>query len=412
MIEEKTSTPRRAFYPSIEGLRGIAAIIVVANHVGVYTGQIGAQLFGQPGSGLFGSVLNRFEVGLPVFFGISGFLLFSPYATATLAGLRMPRTGPYFWHRALRIFPGYWVMTIAALVLLNREQIHTMWEAVRPFLVLQVYQHDALPVGMGQSWSLCVEIGFYLLLPFFSLGLHRFATAVADPGHRMRRMLIPIAVVALIGIVFTAYEHRPAAGAYPLYYLWLPGYLAFFAAGMALAVLAARKAQEPETDVAPARRPVPIGIYWGAALVCFIVVCSPLTGPSTVDYPSLGDAVVIHLIYIAAVLLLMWPLVRSRTEPRLATASLSRPAVLFLGRISYGIFLWHVVILDGYYTWTGRTLGTGNYWLLLVLTVLATLTLAAASYYLIEHPAMRLRKVVSQRAVLPVPAAPVSNVPD
>jgi peptidoglycan/LPS O-acetylase OafA/YrhL len=397
----------RIFFPALEGIRGIASLIVLFNHVGVYTGVIGSQLFGAPGVPVVGAVFNKFEVGLPIFFALSGVLLYRPFALATLTDSRRPPAGPYFWRRVLRIFPAYWVVTVVALVVLNRDAITGLWSVLRPLLVLQTYQQDAIPAGMGQTWSLGVEVPFYLLLPLFAVAVNRFARRAADERSRVRRMIVPLAVLVVVGLGFTVFTHLPSMGPYPLSSLWLPEYVGFLAVGMMLAVFSAREQVSGGGD----------GLYglavrhpawcWGGAAAVFVLACTPVGNPSTIDYPSAGPAALIELMYLVFVFLLVGPMTVPGGRSRLVATALGNPVAQFLGRISYGVFLWHVIFLDGWYAWTGWTPGAGGFWPVLAVTLPGALVCATISYYVVELPAMRLRPRLGNAPVepsTPVPA--------
>ena len=83
----------RHFFSGIEGARGIAALMVLLYHVGVYSGQVCSTLWHQEGNGIVGAVLAKNEAGLPVFFVLSGALLYRPFASPPYPNHRIPRSG-------------------------------------------------------------------------------------------------------------------------------------------------------------------------------------------------------------------------------------------------------------------------------------------------------------------------------
>src|SRR5258705_9063723 len=102
---------RPARFPHIDSLRAIAAIAVLGTHAAIFGGADG------PGS-TSGHYAQRLEVGVAIFFVISGFLLYRPFAAARAAGAAPPATGAYAWRRGLRIVPAYWLaLTVSALIL-------------------------------------------------------------------------------------------------------------------------------------------------------------------------------------------------------------------------------------------------------------------------------------------------------
>lgn len=395
----------RRYFPGLEGIRAVAALLVLLNHAGIYLGIVGSSLFGVPGKVVLGSVFNRFEVGLPIFFLLSGMLIFRPYALAILEGTARPSVIPYFWRRALRIVPAYWLMTPVALVLLNWSTLTGVWPVLRPLLFLQVYQPNAIPSGMGQTWSLPSEVAFYILLPAFAILAGRSARRATSPDGRTRRLMILLAALITIGLAYTVYTHLPAVGPYPTQFLWLPEYVGFFSGGMILAVLSARaELESPETGIyALMRRPL---LCWGIALAAFVAVCTPLAGSATIDYPGVAGGLIAEILYLIFGFFLLMPLTLPGDRSRVIDSIVANPVMLFLGRISYGIFLWQLVFLDGYYKWSHTRLGTGNFWVVISIPLFGSIAVATISYYLVERPLMRLRPRLGR-----APSAPSMPVP-
>src|SRR4051812_409189 len=94
--------------PALDAVRALGALAVVAHHVGFATG---VNLSGGPWSGW----LARLDVGVAVFFVLSGFLLFRPWAHAQATARERPKTLRYLWRRALRILPAYWLTVVVCL---------------------------------------------------------------------------------------------------------------------------------------------------------------------------------------------------------------------------------------------------------------------------------------------------------
>ena len=214
----------RAF-PLLEGYRALAAAFVVATHAGFQTA---ASLRG-PWAG----TLARMDFGVALFFVLSGFLLFRPHAAAHLVGRRPPETVPYFRRRALRILPAYWVVVVVAMVIFEENRQLGLRDWLVQLLLLQTYVPNGLITGLEQMWSLGTEVAFYLALPLLGLIVRRLpGRSVARRAAFQLAFLGVLAAIAIVYrlVVFTNTVHGRAA-------FWLPGYLDWFAVGMALATI-------------------------------------------------------------------------------------------------------------------------------------------------------------------------------
>ncbi|NJP33609.1 acyltransferase family protein [Micromonospora thermarum] len=405
--EDGTGRRARIFFPELEGLRGIAAVMVMLTHVALTTGVIASDMYGAPGNPVAGPVLNTMDVSVPIFFVLSGLVLYRPLARATLTDRPAMPVRPYFWRRALRILPAYWVLTVVALVVLNADAVDGPRDVLFPLLVLQVYDPATMPTGMEQTWSLATEVAFYVTLPLVAWALRRYARRATDPAARVRRIVLPLGGVVLVGAAFAAYHHLPSMGPFPVQHLWPTEYAGYLAAGMVLATLSAA------AEVAPGRQPAVYrflgrfpGVAWLGALAAYALASSPLSGPNEMNYPPLGAAMVDHVLYLVIAVLAVAPLALPTGRPRYMRAVLSNPVVAFLGRISYGVFLWHVFHLWLYFGLTGTPLGTGNFWLVMATVLGASVVTATASWYLVERPAMRLRPWLGRAPVDPGTDAP------
>lgn len=390
------TTTRRRFFPELEGMRGFAALGVLVTHVAFSSNQVGwdeVPGFEQQGNGFFANLLQQLHVSLPIFFVLSGMLLYRPFVLSTIAGSRKPRLRPYLWRRALRTLPGYWACLAVVLVTLNTDLISGFWDVLRPVLLLQVYEQGAHVAGLEQAWSLSTEVAFYATLPLLAAILHRFARRSSDPGQRARRILTGLSLGVIVGIGFTIYTHQPSMGVYPMQNEWPIGWVGFIAIGMALATLSATAEVAPHAVPAPYRlvmaRPL---LPWAGALVVYLLACvSPVGSPGKANYPAMGQALVEHIAYLSFGLLIVAPLTVPELRSRFIKAVLSNPVTLYLGRISYGLYLWHIAIIY-YYSENGVLFQVAGFGELLLVTLLGSIIAATASYYIVEKPAMALRE--------------------
>ena len=228
----------------IEGLRALAAGLVVVFHLSTAVNLPHPSLI-SPDAMYWIARLG--PLGVAIFFVLSGFLLYQPFARAALANESPPALGRYYVRRFARIFPAYWVALAVFLFVVGPEQVHGIGQAAEYFGLVQNYHAGSFLRGLGVAWSLVIEVSFYLVLPILAWllrGWHRGTTRLA----RIRRQFVGLACMYAIGIaarlwsahsrsafVFQHHLWRP----YRYIDLWIPSYLDWFALGMTLAVIAA-----------------------------------------------------------------------------------------------------------------------------------------------------------------------------
>jgi len=213
------STTRTSF-GGLNGIRAVGALLVLTTHVGFHSG---AAL-----NSTFNGLLSRMDVGVAIFFVISGFLLFRPHVVGWLLGTRRPGTRRYLKHRALRILPALWIAVVGAALLLPQESVPPS-AFLRHATLTQIYSAGNAAQGLTQMWSLATEMAFYLLLPLLAWMVTR-----ARPSTRS--VLIALGILLITPLLGAAWMWVCAAGGGGLRALWLPGYLGWFGLGMALAL--------------------------------------------------------------------------------------------------------------------------------------------------------------------------------
>jgi peptidoglycan/LPS O-acetylase OafA/YrhL len=362
--------PRNPRFPALDGVRGTSAIFILLYHVGV-----GSQYNVR---GALGQLTARLNVGLALFFALSGFLLYRPYVRARLKGSKPPSAVRFWERRALRIVPGYWaalalMITIPGLVTLNSglEQVRSS-EFPIFFGFAQVYHASTAGTGgLGQAWTLCVEASFYLLLPAFAALSARIADSATE-------------AILIVGLGALSVFERSQAHAHGNFGIpvTIAGNFAWLGAGMLLALWSA------ELQARNYRRRIPVLPCWLAAAGIYVLISVALprspTGPYTTD-SYLAE----HLGYLAVAVFILLPLCMGEPSGRLARVAASRPA-RWLGLISYGVYLWHIVpIAFAVRHWYPQTAGHEHFLGLMAFALPSALVLGTASYLLIERSALR-----------------------
>lgn len=366
----------RGFVPALEGMRGLAALGVLLTHVAFQTGAVSTPVLGR--------VWGRFDLAVAVFFALSGFLLWRPHAAAARGLGARPRTGRYFLHRAVRILPAYWVVVVVVLIFLPAAG--GGWKVWAANLgLVQVFVPLTLTDGLTQMWSLSVEVAFYLVLPLLAFALVRLRGAAA-------RWRIPVLLTAMAVSLGWGFLPIPTPDGIHSDN-WLPGYLPWFGAGMLLAELV-MLSDGPVHRFARRR-----GVMAAVAVVAFGLSCTDLAGPEgLVRAAPWQYAVKIALGAVLAFALLAPLVLGDGIRHRL----LAGPAALAAGRWSYGVFIWHLLVLSIVFPVFGILPFDGHFVFVLVVTVVLSLAVASASYALVEEPARRAlaRREARRRAAV------------
>lgn len=355
-------TGESSYRPDLEGLRGVAILLVLLAHVRIPGAEAGF-------------------VGVDVFFVLSGFLI-----TGLLVNER-ERTGriglgQFYARRARRILPAAVLvlastLLAAALVLspLDLRRIADDGLAASLSLANMRYAVDATdyfaPVDtspMLHFWSLAVEEQFYLLWPILLLTVARL--------RRPRLAMAALATAVLVGSFVLCVAMTDFAGAWA--YFSLPTRAWQLAAGGLLALGAPLLGRVPHTVAA--------AVGWmGAALLGASLVA---IGPTT-SYPGLASLLptlgAVGLIASGGVL----------GSP--GWLALARAPLRWLGRISYSLYLWHwpILILGPVALGVGVAVddGTGDDLAVRVGLVGIAVVLAAATWAFVEEPFRRGRLV-------------------
>jgi len=360
-------------YPALDSLRAIAAIIVMTHHYMILFPQL--YPYQQKGSSalirsITFSPLHFFWAGyeaVVLFFILSGFVLALPHLDK-----KKIEYGPFIIKRIFRIYPPYLLAMAAALALsqtLARQEVRVLssWfnEAWLGFSPSQLWQYALLigPLSLEHNsviWSLKIEMLVCLVFPFLFFG-----------GVRLK----PRAAAAAILLTFTA-------GFY-LAKINLPGIgrpmflraFGFFLAGVILA-----RYREPLTASYAGLSRIAKALLLASAVFGFCVCWYHYQPGMHKHLGFIFDHVVMtasSAIFIIAVL----------AEGK--NSFLNWRPLRALGRISYSVYLYHVIILLGL---VHLLHGKLSLWGILPLSMTVTLGIAAFSYRLIEIPSANLGK--------------------
>jgi peptidoglycan/LPS O-acetylase OafA/YrhL len=354
---------------------------VLTTHVAFWTGSYSFDLTG--------TALSRLDVGVAIFFVLSGFLLSRPVLARAREGRPAPPLGAYLRKRALRVLPVYWVVAVVALVVLQENHRGPLgW--LRTLTLTDLYFADRLPAALTQMWSITTEVAFYLVLPALLLGWNRITRARRSDATVLALVLLS-AGVSLLWVT-----HAPSwlGGDATFHDQWLPTYLVWFVVGIALAHVHVHR-DEPATGridlVGPITRlGAQPGACWAIVVATFLAAATPMAGPALLVPSEPAHIVTKTLLYAVVgggIVLASAFAPGEGTYQRL----MGHPVGRHLGRISYCVFCVHVLVLHLIELTTSWQPFTGHGWTIFVVTLVASLLLAEALHALVEAPVMRWR---------------------
>lgn len=309
-LQAALSQPR---IPGLDALRALAVFLVLADHSG-WAGPFGLPLF----DGGFGVML---------FFVLSGFLI----TRGLLAELRHRNDidlGRFYVRRAARLLPVFYVYVLVGLVLLTLAHRPVPWGAIwsSSTYVVNYYQAftGAASHYLSHCWSLAVEEQFYMLWPLGLLLIHRH---VKVTWHGVLALTL-----ALIGCRL-AWVFAGASDEYLYRALETRGdQLAI--GGLLACAVASQRVREGFARV-PARHWVLLG-----CLLLVILSFNVFRGSNVLKY-AVGFSIESLLVTLALPLVIL-----AANQPGTRTSRvLNADGLAWIGRISYGIYLFHPMVL-------------------------------------------------------------------
>lgn len=399
---EFVTKPRH--FACFDGLRAIAAISVLLLHTAWVSG------FTERSS--WGIYTARLEIGVAVFFLISGFLLYRPFALSHLSERNPPNIKHFWQRRFLRIVPAYWLALTVLTYIFGIVTLGPGWQGfVMHYLFLQIYFPTGPFFGITQAWSLCTEVSFYLFLPLYAALIY---WRRRSPGRQLVWELGGLVLLTAISYLFRVwYLHLPIVTVrngkfvaicapncsthvtWPaLMTSWLPSYFDLFALGMFLAVVSVWFAERNWEPGWLSHRFMP-WISWASAGVCFWAVSHVVDNKNILPFLLPGTAIARQTLYGLFAFFLLLPAVFGPQDRSLVRRLLRSWPMASLGVISYGIYLWHLDLIDLFLRWTGWLPDHEPWWILALVVFGLSVAFASASYFGLERPLLRLKGRIS-----------------
>ncbi len=303
---------RLGYRPGLDGLRAIGIVTVLVFHVGALARE---------------KTLGGGFLGVQVFFVISGFLITALLVEEHERNSRIS-LGKFYARRALRLFPALLAVIAAAVIYASfapRNQLHeTAREALAAIFYWDNWFH-ALDVGnptiLLHTWSLSIEEQFYLVWPLVLIGAYLLTRS------QSRRELLPLGLAAAAAIARAGVSLAHPQSFQRLYFGTDTRADALLI-GCTLALLWARGLPRRLEDVLTW---LAIPAVAGLALLMWFAT---VPGRSLYVYGLLACSL--------ASAVLIGNVVTGR--PATLVRALEQPAAVFVGKISYGLYLWHYLV--------------------------------------------------------------------
>ena len=306
----------------LDGLRGLAIVLVVWFHVWQIT-WLAADVTILGTTFNFNWIAEDGFVGVDLFFFISGFCLFYPYARTLFDGKPLQGVRTFAYRRAIKILPSY-VFAIAAMIALGWAKFDSPADAftqiVRHLLFVHTFWPDSYGTINGVLWSLAIEVQFYVLFPLVCRAA-------------MRRPWLTFAALFVLANAYRlAVAHEPNPGSL---FDQLPGALDLFGCGM-LAAYAFRLVAVRAPRLA-ARRPLWTAVAIAGFAAFYLLVQADFTARLLPNWPANWQiygrpGLALAFVPIALGSLFAFPLWQR---------ALANPVLVFLSAISYNLYLWH-----------------------------------------------------------------------
>ena len=373
---------------ALDSLRGLSTILIVVYHISFVSGYTVAH------ANSSGAYIDRLNIGVAIFFVLSGFLIFRPFAHSLIHGSPLPKTRNYYLKRAARILPGYWLALFVLAGLDALTIVNTSGFIRNVFIVHSFTEHNVF-TGIRQAWTLTVEMSFYVVVPAFAFVFVR-QTKRRDGPVSVSSLLKALSVLFLSAYVFRLFIHQTDFWFLKSAHIWLPSHVDTLVLGMGLAVLV----EAPTSSETLSKVRIFLANHTGAFVLSSVFVwfmSANINMAIGLNKSEFHIELLGHFLYGMASVLLVAPFcVDSRS---LLVKAMSLRLFTWLGTISYGIYLWHMAFLDGNFAdkYMPYTENDGQVLLRFLVVLPASIAIASLSYYVIERPIMR---AVSKRSVL------------
>ena len=342
-ITNKTSPSKSKYRPEIDGLRAFAVVAVIINHFNK-------------------DLLPSGYLGVDIFFVISGYVI-----TSSLAGRESKNfldflTG-FYERRIKRLVPALVVFVLITSILISLFNpdpgvaLSLGWKSLFGVSNISLYRSSTDYFAQStelnpftHTWSLGVEEQFYLLFPFL-IWFSGFGQQTAKGARNLFLLVGAMTIASLLGFIYLYQVNQPAA------YFLMPTRFWEMAAGCLIFI----GFQKRVTIEQALERVPPLLVVAAMVGVMFL--------PVSAAVPTTVGVVVLSAILIACL-----------KKGTAAYQFFTHQKVVYVGLISYSLYLWHWSVLS-ISRWT-----IGIHWWSAPIQVGLMLMIAIASYKWVETP--------------------------
>lgn len=401
----------------LDGIRALACLMVITYHVSLITTKDRPLWNPTHYPVILSALIFACDMGVTLFFILSGFLLFLPYAKALLFDAPWPSMRQFYIRRALRILPAYYVTLLLMILLYDPEYLRPD-HLTNTLLFLTLFMDSSTTTFKainGPFWSLAVEWQFYLLLPFLALGMRLFVRR-GSLRWRIPMLILCLCVLVAAGLLtrhigLYVTQHPGETFTLPpklftpllalIYGLPTNGlhgkFLEDFAIGMAISSCYIFLHARPGIMQQKLQRSLLLPGLLLCGLVWLVIMCLwkyniryphiiPFFDSFTMRYSlwselgfSLGFGICIFAILFGPTILqnlFSWRLLR------------------WLGLLSFGLYMWHLKLLEDFnqhvlshVSYWNRVILYGSFWIWLLVVIVPCMFLL---FLLVERPGMQL----------------------
>lgn len=354
----------------MDGVRGLAILAVMTQHLRF-------------------SMFNFGALGVNLFFVISGFLI---------TGVLMDARGAenyfrnFYLRRALRILPIYY-LSLAAVVLVARwhgGSVGDVWYYVfyaQDVPIARSYWHPHFPIGFNNAWSLAVEEQFYLIWP---LAIYWLKDRVL---YLLSAILFVVAFFWRVHLL-AAYPGNPAMADCTLLVN------ADCLVSGACLCLFLRKVRSFEGRLPFLACLAFLSLSWAIAILSYLT--GDWSQSRLLHWDGLALRSILPIFFASVVAF------AALQRPRLVCAFLSNRLLVWVGQISYGLYLYHVPIYGFIHPIEAGYQSPASRILFALLKISLSFCAASLSWRFIETPLNRLRDFFGTDPK-PLPSAPGPN---